>query len=39
MNTTNIGKVVLQSVNQEQETQVVNYLAGLFKKASRNKRG
>ena len=37
MNTTNIGKVVLQSVNQEQETQVVNYLAGLFKKASRNK--
>jgi len=37
MNTKNIGKIVLKSVNQEKKIEVVNYLSTLFKKASRDK--
>ncbi len=37
MNTKNIGKVVLENVEEEKESQVVNYLESLFKKASRDK--
>ncbi|MDM8540962.1 RDD family protein [Desulfococcaceae bacterium HSG9] len=36
MKTQNIGKMVLQSVNQGKEAQVIDYLASLFKKASRD---
>ncbi|MDM8553243.1 RDD family protein [Desulfococcaceae bacterium HSG7] len=36
MKTQNIGKMVLQGVNQGKEAQVIDYLAGLFKKASRD---
>jgi len=37
MDKKNIGKVVLKSIDQEKETEIVNYLASLFKKASRDK--
>jgi len=37
MDKKNIGKVVLKSIDQEKKTEIVNYLASLFKKASRDK--
>jgi len=33
----NSGKIILKSVEPEKETEVISYLAGLFKKASRDK--
>ena len=37
MDKKNIGKVVLKNIDQEKRTEIVNYLASLFKKASRDK--
>ncbi len=37
MNAPNIGKVILKRVDQDSETDVIDYLASLFKKTSRDK--
>ncbi len=37
MNAQNVGKVILKRVDQESETDIIDYLASLFKKTSRDK--